>query len=308
MKTYRNPLNMKIFNKVEEILTWPVEPRSPMNQLPITEAFYKALEEAFKVEVRGHVYDIKLSRSHETIEDLVHEIDGQYTRNYFTSESGTYKGLIDVEDYQGQKIESIDHKWQLRGKNLIERIKKMQNEKPDLSILDLGCGYNGYKEHLNNVTGVDPYIDKADFVCRIQDFEPPQKYDVIICFGPMNWYTYDEQYRNMSKLKECLADDGICFWSHVHNYFKIFQEDAGRAHRWIAGSLEDAFKNNAFYFYDRIWQYNQYFNWTEEALESLCQLVGLQTGDMQYDDCGLYRPPMWRLFCELRQLKDSSCN
>jgi hypothetical protein len=58
--------------------------------------------------------------------------------------------------------------------------------------------------------------------------------------------------------------------------------------------------NNAFYFYDRQWKYNQYFNWTEEALETISGFCGLSTGEMQYDDCGCYRPPMWRLFCELR--------
>ncbi len=290
---------MLIFQKVQQLIGWPVEPDSPISQLPLTTQVYCEMEKAFEVEIRDKTYKINIPKDLPTIKDLVYEIDSQYTKNYFTSESGTYNALIDVVDHSGKKIQSVDHKWKLRGKNLIEKIKTMQSENPDLSILDLGCGYNLYKDHLENVTGVDPYIERADFLVKISDFKPPQKYDIIICFGPMNWYTYDEQFRNMLKIKECLAEGGICFWSHVHNYNKVFQSDAEHAHTWIAGTKEDAFKNNAFYFYDRIWKYNQYFSWTEHALTTLCDQVGLQYGEMQYDDCGCYRPPMWRLFCEL---------
>lgn len=294
---------MKIFNKVEQLLGWPVEPDSLFSQLPVDQTFFDKVSQEFSVNLRDRCYPIVLKKYYERIKDLVQDVDSQYTRNYFVSESGTYKGLIEVTDYKGEKIETIEHKWKIRGKNLIQKIKDMQKANPRLTILDLGCGYNMYKDHLLNVTGVDPYIDRADFLCRIQDFKPPQKYDVIICFGPMNWYTFDEQFRNFQKLKECLSENGVCYWSHVHNYFKIFQPDASRAHTWVAGPLDEAFKNNAFYFFDSLWKYNQYFNWTEEALLTLANKVGLECGEMQYDDCGCYRPPMWRLFSELRHAK-----
>lgn len=298
-QTY-NPLNMLIFNKVQEIIGYNIAPESNLSLLPISEETYQKIDKEFSVELRGHTFQVSSPRNCESIEQLIKEIDLQYTTNYFQSESGTFKGLIDVVDHKGNKIQHIEHKWKIRGKNLISRLKKMQEEKPDLTILDIGCGYNMYKDHLNNVTGVDPYVESADILCKISDFKPKQKYDVIICFGPMNWYTFDEQVRNMSVLKESLAEDGVCFWSHVHNYYKVFQPDAQNAHTWIAGDLNDAFKNNAFFFFDRIWKYNQYFNWTENALIDVCKITGLKWGEFQYDDCGCYRPPMWRLFCELR--------
>jgi hypothetical protein len=300
MPIYKNPLNMKIFNEIQDVLGWNIEPDSVVADLPISRAVLLELERRFSVNVRGNNFKVEISTQHERIRDLVQDIDGQYTRNYFVSESGTYNGLIKVTDWKGASVETIVHKWKIRGKNLIEKIKKMQQQNQNLSILDLGCGYNLYKDHLANVTGVDPYIEVADYVCRIQDFEPPKKYDIIICFGPMNWYTFDEQVRNMRKIKECLAEDGVCYWSHVHNYYKIYQPDANRAHTWVAGSIEDAYKNNAFYFFDQLWKFNQYFNWTEEALLAITGKVDLVCGEMQYDDCGCYRPPMWRLFCELR--------
>lgn len=300
MPLYKNPLNLKIFLKVQEIIGWNVEPDSLICDLPVDDGLVAEIEKTFSVTLRDHIYKVNLiERNWQTVRDLVGDIDAQYTRNYFISESGTYKGLIEVEDHKGRQISEIPHKWQLRGKNLIDRLRAQQEKNPDLTILDLGCGYNLYKNHLKNVTGVDPYIEDADYVCRVEDFCPPEQYDVIICFGPMNWYTFDLQVRNMRKIKECLKPEGVCYWSHVHNYYKIFQPDAQRAHRWIAGSLEDAFKNNAFYFFDHIWTYNNYFNWTEDALERICEKVALRPGKMQYDDCGCYRPPVWRLFCEL---------
>lgn len=304
LKNYKNPLNMKIFQKVEEIIGWPIEPLSLINQLPITEKITKELEEEFSVQIRNNCYEVKINLEKVvSIQDLVHQIDFQYTKNYFQSESGTFNQLIDVTDHSGEKIQTIKHKWKIRGQNLVNKLKSIQKNKPDLKILDLGCGYNLYKDHLENVTGVDPYVEQADILCRIVDFKPTEKYDVIICFGPMNWYTYDEQYRNFLKIKECLKEDGVCYWSHVHNYYKLYQPRSDQAFTWIAGDLEDAYKNNAFYFFDKIWKYNQYFNWTEISLTTLCEHVGLSTGEMQYDDCGCYRPPMWRLFCELRHNK-----
>ena len=74
----------------------------------------------------------------------------------------------------------------------------------------MGCGVNEYKKHLNNVTGVDPYREEADILAKQSDFDSQgQTWDVIICFGPMNWYTYDEQYPNMLTLKKCLAPNGL---------------------------------------------------------------------------------------------------
>tara|TARA_S200000501_G_scaffold338698_1_gene345717 strand:- start:247 stop:669 length:423 start_codon:yes stop_codon:yes gene_type:complete len=132
------------------------------------------------------------------------------------------------------------------------------------------------------------------------EFDPKgQTWDVIICFGSQNWYTYDEQYRNFMTLKKCLAPSGLLLWSHVHNYYKVFQPDHPYGHTWIHGDLEHAQKNSAFYFYDRNWKYTWYFNWTEHAVNTLAGHVGLKVNKVDYDHCNLYRPPMYRIFTEM---------
>lgn len=299
----KNPLNKLIWEKVSEMFYWNVSPESPISQLPFTAEFINACEKEFQMFVRNSFFPIKLGTvdewQHNTFGDFVKAIDEQYQNNYFLAEHGTSTtGVVGTVYDIDEK--PIANKWNIRGQALVDRLTAMQKENPALTILDMGCGVNEYKKHLNNVTGVDPYRTEADIIAKQSDFDPQgQTWDVIICFGPQNWYTYDEQYRNFKKLKECLAPNGILFWSHVHNYYKVFQPDAQYGHTWIYGDMDHAQRNSAFYFFDRDWKYIWYFNWTEHSMEQLAGHVGLKVNNVKYDECNLYRPPMWRLFAEM---------
>lgn len=302
------PLNKLIWQRIEELFYWNISPESKINQLPFNQDFLSACEREFSMTTRGKNYTIDLGSAADwqdkTMGELAKEIDSQYMCNYFVAENGTSTTGV-VGNVYTVNSEPIINKWNLRGQSLVDRLRSMQASKPSLTILDMGCGVNEYKNHLNNVTGVDPYRKEADILCKQEHFEPQgQTWDIIICFGPQNWYTYDQQYRNFAKLKECLSDDGILFWSHVHNYYKLFQPDAKYAHTWIYGDVEDAEKNSAFYFVDREWKYTWYFNWTEHALTTLANHVGLRINKLDYDHCNLYRPPMWRMFAELSHKKE----
>lgn len=300
----KNPLNKLIWEKVSEMFYWNVSPESPISQLPFTAEFIDACEKEFQMFVRNSFFPVRLGTvedwQHNTFGDFVKAIDEQYQNNYFLAEHGTSTtGVVGTVYDIDEK--PIANKWNIRGQALVDRLKAMQEENPALTILDMGCGVNEYKKHLKNVTGVDPYRPEADVNAKQSEFDPQgQTWDVIICFGPQNWYTYDEQFRNFSKLKECLAPGGILFWSHVHNYYKVFQPDAQYGHTWIHGDMDHAQRNSAFYFFDRDWKYIWYFNWTEHSMGQLAQHVGLKVNNVKYDECNLYRPPMWRIFAEMR--------
>lgn len=300
---YNNPLNKLIWNKVQELFYWNIAPESLIDQLPFTQEFINICEKEFSMTVRNVYYSINLRHVDnwfgKTIGDFVKEIDRQYQNNYFVGENGTSITGVVGTIYDVNK-KPITNKWNIRGNALVKRLQKMQKEKPNLTILDMGCGVNEYKKYLKNVTGVDPYRKEADIIAKQSEFDPKgQTWDIIICFGPQNWYTYDEQYRNFKKLKECLAPNGLLLWSHVHNYYKVFQPDSQYAHTWIHGDMDHAQRNSAFYFYDRDWKYTWYFNWTEHAVAQLSRHVGLKINSIDYDHCNLYRPPMWRLFVEM---------
>ena len=297
-------INKLIWNKVEELFYWNISVDSPIKQLPFTMEFILACQKEFSMKVRDKEYPIRLGGpvdwQDKTMGDFVKEIDEQYQNNYFVAENGTSTTGV-VGEIKDVNDKPITNKWNIRGEALVKRLQAMQKERPNLTILDMGCGVNEYKKHLNNVTGVDPYRKEADILCSQADFKPADdiKWDVIICFGPQNWYTYDEQYRNFMTLKNCLAPSGLLLWSHVHNYYKVFQPDHPHGHTWIHGDLEHAQKNSAFYFYDRNWKYTWYFNWTEHAVNTLAGHVGLKINKVDYDHCNLYRPPMYRIFTEM---------
>jgi hypothetical protein len=300
---HKNPLNKLIWNKIQELFYWNISPESPINQLPFSQEFIVICEKEFSITVRDTYYSIKLGNVADwfdkTMGDFVKEIDNQYQNNYFVGENGTSTTGVVGTVYDVDK-QPIANKWNIRGEALVKRLQLMQEKNPNLTILDMGCGVNEYKKYLKNVTGVDPYRAEADIISKQSDFNPNDKtWDIIICFGPQNWYTYDEQYRNFKKLKECLSPGGLLLWSHVHNYYKVFQQDAQYAHTWVHGDTDHAQRNSAFYFYDRDWKYTWYFNWTEHAVTTLANHVGLSINKIKYDHCNLYRPPMWRLFVEM---------
>jgi hypothetical protein len=300
---YTNPLNKLIWEKVQQMFYWNIAPESPISQLPFTQEFIYECEDEFSMEVRDMHYPIKLGQVEDwkdkTMGDFVKEIDDQYQNNYFVGENGTSTTGVVGTIYDVDE-KPLTNKWNIRGQALVDRLKAMQEENPNLTVLDMGCGVNEYKKHLKNVTGVDPYRKEADVIAKQSEFDPKgQKWDVIICFGPQNWYTYDEQFRNFQKLKECLAPNGLLLWSHVHHYYKVFQPDHRYAHTWIHGDMDHAQRNSAFYFYDRDWKYTWYFNWTEHAVETLASHVGFKINSINYDHCNLYRPPMWRIFVEM---------
>ena len=172
---YNNPLNKLIWNKVEEMFGWNIAPESPISQLPFTPEFITACEQEFSMQVRDTYHPIKLGKIDQwygkTIGDFVKEIDKQYQHNYFVGENGTSTTGV-VGEVLDVDHKPIANKWNIRGQALVDRLQAMQKERPDLTILDMGCGVNEYKNHLNNVTGVDPYRPEADIMCKQADFDP----------------------------------------------------------------------------------------------------------------------------------------
>ena len=61
------------------------------------------------------------------------------------------------------------------------------------SVIDVGCVFNPYKKYHNNLIGVDIVNKKADVICDINYFDPPEnkKFDVAICYGILHFNSYD---------------------------------------------------------------------------------------------------------------------
>jgi len=56
------------------------------------------------------------------------------------------------------------------------------------SVLDVGCGYHPFKGRIQNLIGIDPHNNCADYEVDILDYKvKPESHDVIIALGSINF-------------------------------------------------------------------------------------------------------------------------
>jgi hypothetical protein len=126
-----------------------------------------------------------------TIGDIAKQIDTKYLRRFFGE---MWRPRTETMSYTG---------WQL-----VEEILK---HKPE-AVLDVGCGYNQFKERVPNLTGIDPFNDNADYMVDILDFVSSKKYDAIMVLGSINFNSYDEVDSRISKVVNLLNDSGRIYF------------------------------------------------------------------------------------------------
>ena len=99
-------------------------------------------------------------------------------------------------------------KWKYSGVSLIEEVN---NLKPR-AVLDVGCGYNEFKGKIDNLIGIDPYNDNADFKLGTLEYHTDQKFDVILCLGSVNFGSKDKIIAEVAKCVNLLAEGGTMFF------------------------------------------------------------------------------------------------
>jgi len=74
------------------------------------------------------------------------------------------------------------------GWELADEINRLNPER----VLDVGCGYHPFKGRIQNIIGIDPYNDCADYEVDILEYRVKHQYDVIIALGSINFNSQDE--------------------------------------------------------------------------------------------------------------------
>ena len=75
------------------------------------------------------------------------------------------------------------------GWELAEEVNKLNPK----NVLDVGCGYHPFKGRIQNLIGIDPYNNCADYEVDILDYKvKPGSHDVIIALGSINFNSRDE--------------------------------------------------------------------------------------------------------------------
>jgi SAM-dependent methyltransferase len=115
-------------------------------------------------------------------------------------------------------------KWKYSGLQLIDEVNALHPR----SVLDVGCGYNEFRGRINNLIGIDPYNDNADYKIATLDYKTKEKFDVILCLGSINFGTQDKIVREVAHCVSMLEEGGTMF-------FRVnpgVQHDKPEAH-WI---------------------------------------------------------------------------
>ena len=92
------------------------------------------------------------------------------------------------------------------GLQLVEKIK------PYETVLDVGCGFNEFKQHIPNLIGIDPANDNADVKTMIEYYDPPHKFDVAFCLGSINFGDYFKVVSQIAYVVRCLKPQARIYW------------------------------------------------------------------------------------------------
>lgn len=127
-----------------------------------------------------------------TVKQVAAELDQQYLSWFF-----------------GEVWRPRTEKYQYTGWPLVDMINKHKPEK----VLDVGCGYNQFKERIPNLTGIDPYNNCADYMVDILDYRvEPENYDAIICLGSINFNSQEDIEVRIAQCVELLAPGGRMYF------------------------------------------------------------------------------------------------
>jgi len=122
-----------------------------------------------------------------TVADLANDIDYKYAARFWGS---IWQPKTDVYQYTGWSI--------------VDEILKREPKK----VLDVGCGYNQFKQRIPNLIGLDKYNNSADYMVDVLEYNVDDKYDAVIVLGSINFGEYEDIAVRFKKVFDLTAPGG----------------------------------------------------------------------------------------------------
>jgi len=122
-----------------------------------------------------------------------------------------YAEAIDVaclHRYFSKYWENDIKKWKYSGLALVDEVNSLKPR----AVHDVGCGYNELRGKIDNLTGIDPYNDKADLQVSTLEYRTDQKFDVMLCLGSVNFGSRDKILAEVGRCVNLLEDGGTMFF------------------------------------------------------------------------------------------------
>jgi len=151
--------------------------------LPWTPARHEKFADAIKQELEFDTIELV-----GTVEEVTKTLDERYLARFFGE---IWKPRTEGFSYSGWAI--------------VDEINKTNPK----AVLDFGCGYNQFKGRINNLVGIDPYNNCADYMVDILDFKVPnESYDHIMALGSLNFNSEDEIRLRFKRIVDLLMPNG----------------------------------------------------------------------------------------------------
>lgn len=188
-------MNTKIFNLLQKNLQQAfalpkyddiaINTDTCVQDLPWTPARYSKFKDAVETE-------LGLSCEYRgTLREIVNDLSERYTHRFFAE---IWKPRTGDYEHTG---------WELA-----TEINKLNPEK----VLDVGCGYHPFKGRIQNLIGIDPYNNCADYEVDILDYKvKPESHDVIIALGSINFNSREDIEQRFAHCVNLLKKGGKFF-------------------------------------------------------------------------------------------------
>lgn len=174
--------NLQVAFNLPKYANISINQETVVDQLPWTPARYKKFKDAVEAELSLPCEYIG------TLRDITDDLSKRYIHRFFAE---IWKPRTNEYEYTG---------WELA-----EEINKLEPN----SVLDVGCGYHPFKNRINNIIGIDPYNNCADYMVDILDYAG--EHDVIIALGSINFNSKDEIESRFAKCINILQTGGYFY-------------------------------------------------------------------------------------------------
>lgn len=159
-----------------------IDANTVIEDLPWTPARFSKFTDRMNTEMQFD-YDYK-GRVH----DVVDALDRRYLRRFF-----------------GEIWKPRTGDYQFSGWGLVEEITKHNPR----NVLDVGCGYNQFKDRIPNLIGIDPNNDCADYMVDILEYRVPgEQFDAIMALGSINFNDKTDVEERFAHCVDMLAPGG----------------------------------------------------------------------------------------------------
>ncbi len=174
--------NLQLAFNLPKYANISIDENTVVDQLPWTPARYRKFKDSVEAELSLPCDYIG------TVKDITRDLSERYINRFFGE---IWKPRTGDYDYTG---------WELA-----EEINRLNPK----SVLDVGCGYHPFKGRINNIVGIDPYNNCADYMVDILDYVG--KHDVVIALGSINFNSKDEIESRFKKCVDILETNGMFY-------------------------------------------------------------------------------------------------